>query len=160
MGGRGGHGCHGGRRGGCCGGYAGGGCYGGRAYGGCTGGGYYGGGCTGGAPMMGMPPAQGRPAEKIPAPKKTTLAPVPATILVSLPAEAKLTVDGAATQSTTATRYFVSPPLTPGQEYFYELKAQVQRDGKTVERSQRVAVEAGKQTRVAFDFAPTTVARR
>ena len=55
-------------------------------------------------------------------PKEETSA--PATIQVSLPANAKLFVDGVATQSTSATRTLVTPELPAGQQFSYTLKAQ------------------------------------
>jgi uncharacterized protein (TIGR03000 family) len=76
----------------------------------------------------------------------------PATIVVRLPAEAKLTVDGSATQSTDRVRTFVSPPLQPGTDYHYTLRAEVTRDGKTVERTRDVNVRAGQTSEVNFDF--------
>jgi uncharacterized protein (TIGR03000 family) len=116
---------------------------------------------------MPPPPATKGPAkgEKIPPPKpggkedEAQLA-APATILVSLPAEAKLTIDGAATQSTAATRVFASPELQPGNEYYYTLRAELVRDGQTVVSTKRVAVKAGDETSVSFDFAPTSLAQR
>jgi uncharacterized protein (TIGR03000 family) len=110
----------------------------------CNGGGCNGGGCYG-APMMGAP-ATGTP-EKIKGPK-TGLAPAPATIIVRLPAEARLLIDGAATTSTSTERVFVSPSLNPGREYHYTLKAEWARDGKPVTWTKEIAVRAGEETRV------------
>lgn len=167
-------GCYGGYSYGCCGGgwggssygCCGGGCYGGYTYGGCYGG-YY--GCCGGgyaapymapagAPPGGPPPGGGAPAggpEKTPKPpvsgggdkEKEVRGPAPATITVSLPADAKLMIDDTATRSTSATRTFVSPSLTPGQEYHYTLKAEIVREGRTLSAMERVTVRAGEDTR-------------
>ncbi|MCI0685225.1 MAG: TIGR03000 domain-containing protein [Gemmataceae bacterium] len=76
----------------------------------------------------------------------------PATIVVNLPAEARLTVNGEATQSTSETRVFRSPPLTPGSEYYYTLNAKIMRDGQPVAVTRRVSVAAGRETRVTLDF--------
>lgn len=76
----------------------------------------------------------------------------PATILVRLPADAKLTIDGATTRSTEEVRTFLSPPLQAGKEYQYTLRAEVTRDGKKVERSREVTVRAGQQSEVVFDL--------
>src|SRR5205807_2324597 len=85
----------------------------------------------------------------------------PATIVVSLPAEAKLTIDGQSTTSTSNLRVFASPTLQPGREYFYTLRAEVVRNGQTVTQTQRVAVRAGEQTRVALPLpSAATVASR
>jgi uncharacterized protein (TIGR03000 family) len=179
----GGHGCHGGFGGlfshggrGCHGGCNGGGCYGGGCYGGgacyggagCVGGGAGcvggGAGCVGGgvAPPP-PPPVRERvvPPEGGKKKEKETLAPAPATIYVSLPSEAKLTIDDAATTSTSAVRVFASPALQPGQEYYYTLKAEIVRDGKTIPAVKRIPVHAGEESRVTFEFpAATAVAAK
>jgi uncharacterized protein (TIGR03000 family) len=93
---------------------------------------------------------------KKPEGKGESLAPAPATIIVSLPAEAKLTIDDAATKSTSATRVFASPTLETGKEYYYTLKAEITRDGKTVPVEKRVAVRAGEETRVTLEFPTAT----
>jgi uncharacterized protein (TIGR03000 family) len=120
-----------------------------------------GGGCMGGAPAA-MPPAGGKAPEKVPAPKRETktMAPAPATVVVSLPAEAKLTVDGTPTVSTSALRRFVSPALEQGQEYYYEFKAEIVRDGKAVTVSRKVAVRAGEETQVAIEAPLASVAAK
>jgi len=84
----------------------------------------------------------------------------PATIIVSLPADAKLFIDGAATTSTAARRVFVSPELNPGKEFHYTLKAEFAREGKPVTETKRVAVTAGNETNVLFDAAAPSVAAR
>jgi uncharacterized protein (TIGR03000 family) len=76
-----------------------------------------------------------------------------ATIVVRLPADAKLTFDGTATQSTDSVRTFTSPPLEPGKEYQYTLRAEMTRDGKKVERTRDVKVRAGQTSNVTIDFA-------
>jgi uncharacterized protein (TIGR03000 family) len=73
-----------------------------------------------------------------------------ATIVVSLPADAKLTFDGEATTSTSSQRVFVSPALPAGQEYHYTLQAEVVVDGKPVTVSKTVAVRAGEQSHVTL----------
>jgi uncharacterized protein (TIGR03000 family) len=82
-----------------------------------------------------------------------------ATIVVSLPTDAKLTIDDQATSSTGDQRVFLSPDLPAGQEFHYTLKAEVVVDGKTQVVSQVVAVRAGEQSRVTL-AAPTGVAER
>lgn len=71
-----------------------------------------------------------------------------ATIVVSLPEDAQLTIDGEATTSTSAQRVFVSPALEQGKEYEYTLKAQVVRDGQTQIATARVTVRPGETSRV------------
>jgi uncharacterized protein (TIGR03000 family) len=163
----GGYGCGGGY--GCCGGWGGccGGGYGccGGGYGCCGGGyGYCGGGyaCAGGCACDGAVPVapggggtirEGAPKEKGKGDKgdKGTMAPAPATIIVSLPADATLSIDDAVTSSTSDRRVFVSPELNPGREYHYTLKAEWNRDGKAVVVTKEVAVSAGNETTVTME---------
>lgn len=83
----------------------------------------------------------------------------PATIVVSLPADARLTIDDEATTSTSDHRVFVSPNLPTGKEFHYTLKAEIQVDGKARAVSQVVTVRAGEETRVSLSAA-TGVAER
>jgi uncharacterized protein (TIGR03000 family) len=82
-----------------------------------------------------------------------------ATIVVNLPAEAKLSVDGTATAKTSATREFVTPPLQNGKTYVYTMKAEVVRDGEAQVVSKEVTVRPGQTTNVSFDFPVTTAAK-
>jgi uncharacterized protein (TIGR03000 family) len=160
----GGHGCRGGCHGGggCCGGgYA---CTGGA---GCCGGGA---GCTGGAGCMGgaagvpvAPPP--KPADKMPEDKKPEAKPeaakaAPAVIYVSLPADAKLTIDGNETRSISASRSFVTPALPMGKEFNYTLKAEVVRDGQAYSVIRRVTVQAGVDSRITLEVPVSSVAAK
>lgn len=144
--------------GGCChGGYCGGYCHGGYCGGCCHTGGYYNGG---GAPY-GQPPMKG--GEPVPAPKKKTDSKeevrAPATLIVNLPANARLSIDGHATRATSAQRIFISPPLEPGRDYVYNLRAEITReDGQPTTTTQQVMVRAGQETRVTLDLAVTVAA--
>jgi uncharacterized protein (TIGR03000 family) len=114
-----------------------------------------------GAPVMPGTPVTPVKPETIKKPKTGVMAPAPATIIVSLPADASLLVDGAATTSTSTQRVFVSPELNPGRDYHYTLKAEWVRDGKSVAVSKEVAVRAGEETRVQIAAGePATVASR
>jgi uncharacterized protein (TIGR03000 family) len=76
----------------------------------------------------------------------------PATIIVNLPPDAKLTVDDLPTTSVSDRRTFISPPLKPGEEYNYTLKAEIQRNGKPMSATKQVVVQAGREANVRFDF--------
>ncbi len=163
RGGCGGGGCGGGGcgGGGCYmgGGYGGGGCYGG----GCYVGGYGGGGCYGGICGVpgGVPATGGTPSKdgmKKDGGDEGTIA-RPANLLVTLPADARLYVDGHQTRSTSGQRLLTTPRLQPGREYHYTLRAEVTRGGEVQRVTQRVTVRAGQETRVSIDV-PTTVAAR
>ena len=161
--------------GGCMGGMGYGGCYGGMGYGGgcmsygggCMGGMGYGGGCMGyggmgmGSGMM-MPSTtqQGETIKKKPSSKDESMLPTPATILVQLPADAKLLIDNEATTSKGSSRVFQSPALNPGKEYHYTLTAEVVRDGKPVKFERVVSVMAGQTTPVTLTETSVGVAQR
>jgi uncharacterized protein (TIGR03000 family) len=86
---------------------------------------------------------------------KSSMAPAPATIIVALPADARLTVDDAATTSTSARRVFVSPELSPDIEYNYTLKAEFVVNGKPVTQTKVITVSAGAETNVTFEAGNT-----
>ena len=84
----------------------------------------------------------------------------PATLVVILPAEAKLTVDGNATRSTSERRTFVTPALEPGANFVYSLRAEIVRDGQVAVQTQDVTVRSGQTTEVSLNFASQGVASR
>ena len=81
-------------------------------------------------------------------PKAGTMLTAPATIVVSLPADAKLMVDGVATTATSASRTFATPVLSAGQTYHYTFIAEVVRDGQKLTATQPVTVRAGQTSQV------------
>jgi len=101
-----------------------------------------------------------KPKEEKPKQEEEARIAAPATLIVSLPAEAKLTVDGATTTSTGATRVFVSPTLNAGKEYHYDLQAEILRNGKTVSASKRVTVRAGQETPVQIEMPTDSVVQK
>jgi uncharacterized protein (TIGR03000 family) len=70
----------------------------------------------------------------------------PATVVVSLPADAKLSFDNTATNSTSANRRFTTPALNA--DATYTLTAEIVRDGKTLTATQVITVRAGQTTEV------------
>jgi len=134
-----GHGCHGFLFGGH------------KLFGGCHG--CLGVSCYGGQPM---------PTEKVPVKptdKKTELY-APANLIVTLPADAKLSIDEAITSSTGTVRSFVTPELERGKTYYYTLKAEITRDGKAEIISREVEVRAGEATRVMIEAPATATVSR
>lgn len=75
---------------------------------------------------------------------------------VRVPADAEVWLEGAKTQQTGDSRQFVSPPLKPGQDYHYEIKARWKQDGRDVEQTREVNVRAGGRVNVAFPAVPAT----
>ncbi len=73
-----------------------------------------------------------------------------ARLTVTLPADARLFVDGQAVKTVSGTKTFTTPRLEKGQDYFYEVQAEVVRDGKPMTETKRVVVRAGEEAKVAF----------
>ncbi|MBM4068653.1 MAG: TIGR03000 domain-containing protein [Planctomycetes bacterium] len=73
-----------------------------------------------------------------------------ARLIVQVPAGAKLFIDDQPMTSTSANRTFVTPVLQPGRTYYYEIRAEVVRDGRTVSENQRVILRPGEIARATF----------
>ncbi len=73
-------------------------------------------------------------------------------LTVTVPADAKVIINGYETKTTGTSRSYVSRGLLPGQRYKYEIRAEVQRDGQMSSDSKVVYVGAGEQSRLAFNF--------
>ena len=54
-------------------------------------------------------------------------------------------------KTASASRTFNTPALDEGQLYYYMLRAEVARDGKTLTQTKRVIVKAGERIRASFD---------
>jgi uncharacterized protein (TIGR03000 family) len=83
--------------------------------------------------------------------------PAPVEIEVRVPAAADIWFDDAKTTQTGAFRRFVSPPLTPGHDYTYEVRATWKEGGSEVTQSRRITAHAGDQVSIAF---PETLAAK
>jgi uncharacterized protein (TIGR03000 family) len=84
-----------------------------------------------------------------------------ARLVVTLPADATLYVDGNATRSNDqSVRTFRTPELTAGEQFVYTLKAEVVRDGKTLSESKQVIVTAGAETSASFTFGEDRIAAK
>lgn len=83
-----------------------------------------------------------------------------ATIVVNLPANARLTVDGQPTAQTSSTRTFVTPPLQPGRDFHYTFRAELNQEGRPVTATKEVTVRAGEETRVRLDPSDAGVTRK
>lgn len=96
-------------------------------------------------PMPGQPQQGYRSYYRVPTPD----APAGTVLLnVQVPANAKVWIDGAPTTSTGVQRSFVSPALTPGRQFTYEVKAQWQDNGQQVTRTRRIPVQAGQAVEI------------
>lgn len=101
------------------------------------------------------PPKPDDTKKKVPVPVAA-----PATIVVSLPADARLIVDGNITTSTSDRRTLVTPNLEFGSDYVYTMVAEIVRDGRTMEQSQQVTVRGGQIANVQFTFTTQTSSSR
>jgi uncharacterized protein (TIGR03000 family) len=88
------------------------------------------------------------------------LTPAPAMLVVNLPADARLTVDGESTRSTSTRRTFTSPPLVPGKSYSYTLRAEFTKNGETLTVTKRVPVRTGAVIPVDLNSTTEAVASK
>jgi uncharacterized protein (TIGR03000 family) len=85
----------------------------------------------------------------------------PARITVRLPADARLYVDNVLCPLTSETRTFDTPRLEAGRAYYYNLRTETERSGRTQVDTRRVLVEAGRDVTVEFkDRVVATTAQR
>jgi uncharacterized protein (TIGR03000 family) len=87
--------------------------------------------------------------------------PTQATVVVKIPEDAKLIVDGVTANLISETRTFVTPDLIPGRVYYYMITAEIQRDGRIIAHSEKVLVRPGEISRVDFrDMTATSSVQR
>lgn len=113
-------------------------------------------GCGGYAPMYMSPATPGMQA--VPAPE---LAPKPkedktslsgkARLIVEVPADAKLYIDDQLMKTASDRRVFNTPTLDQGQAYYYILRAEITRDGKTYTDTKQVVVRSGAEVQTNFN---------
>jgi uncharacterized protein (TIGR03000 family) len=85
-----------------------------------------------------------------PAPAPMTSLQRSATLVVSVPKDARVFVNDKATTSTGEIRRYVSNNLEPGYSYTYTLRAEMIVDGKTVTETKVIKVRAGETADLAF----------
>jgi uncharacterized protein (TIGR03000 family) len=79
----------------------------------------------------------------------------PGRMIIIVPAEAAVTINGRPTRSRGTERRFRSDGLLPGKTYTYRIRAEVQREGRTREQTQTVDLQAGQTKTLVFDFSST-----
>ena len=91
----------------------------------------------------------------MPAPKKTdgeVSAPARVSrITVTLPASARLWIENVECPLTSSVRTFDTPPLSGNQQYFYNVRAEIVRDGRTISETQRIVITPGQEARIDFN---------
>ena len=75
-----------------------------------------------------------------------------AVLAVSVPASAHVFINDHATVTPGAYRQYVSRGLNPAASYSYQVRAEIERDGRPVSQTKHVQVTAGRVSHVAFDF--------
>lgn len=75
-----------------------------------------------------------------------------AMIYLSAPAGVAVAANGQTINLPTRTESpsFVTPPLEPGRDYYYDFKVTAEKDGKTVTRTKRVTVHPGSVVRLSY----------
>ena len=71
-------------------------------------------------------------------------------VTVRVRVDAEVWLGGQKTRQPGTLRQFVSPPLTPNQDYTYEVRARWTEGGKEVVQTRRIAVSAGSWKTVDF----------
>ncbi len=71
-------------------------------------------------------------------------------VIIEVPVNAKLFVDDNLMNGTAAQRVFQTPPLSPDQTYFYEIRVEVMNKGKVATDSQRIVIRPGETVTAAF----------
>jgi uncharacterized protein (TIGR03000 family) len=71
-------------------------------------------------------------------------------IWLKVPENAEVWVNGVKTKQTGESRYFYSPELETGKKYNYQMRVLWKKDGKPVEETQRILVQAGATIRRDF----------
>jgi uncharacterized protein (TIGR03000 family) len=73
-----------------------------------------------------------------------------AQIVMEVPADAEVWIEGLPTKQAGTTRWYVSPPLDRGRLYEYRIRARWKENGALVEQNQQISVHAGDNATVSF----------
>ncbi|MSQ95983.1 MAG: TIGR03000 domain-containing protein [Gemmataceae bacterium] len=74
-----------------------------------------------------------------------------ARVIVNLPSDARLWVENVECPLTSDVRSFNTPALNLNHRYFYNVRAEIVRDGRTISETQRVIIIPGAEARVDFN---------
>jgi len=86
--------------------------------------------------------------------------PVTTALTLKVPADAKVYLSGKETTLTGELRRFTTTRLPIGQMWAsYAIRVDVQRDGQTVSKEEKISLKSGENRELAFDFSAPTVAR-
>jgi uncharacterized protein (TIGR03000 family) len=82
-----------------------------------------------------------------------------ARLVVEMPEGARLFIDDRPVAVRSGEATFRTPALEPGEEYYYQVRVEVERDGRTLQESRKVVFRAGDDLRTTF-FSSLTQASR
>jgi uncharacterized protein (TIGR03000 family) len=86
--------------------------------------------------------------------------PVRTTLVVNLPADAKLTLAGRDSNSTGAVREFTTTKLAAGTEWTnYVVHAEITRDGKVITKEETLSLKAGESRNLTINFDSESASR-
>ncbi len=74
-----------------------------------------------------------------------------ALIIVSVPEDAKVMLNGQPTTATGKFRSYMTPDIQPGMKYAYTIRVEAKRNGESVTEQKRVEFAAGRYTFVNFE---------
>jgi uncharacterized protein (TIGR03000 family) len=119
-------------------------------------------------PAVQVPMAPPMPAPPAPAPTKSSAAPsappmiinptpaapteakVRTKVIIELPEDARLFVDGHAMRTKSSRRIFQTPELSVHSTYYYDLRIELERNGKLHVENQRIVVRPGSDVVASF----------
>lgn len=93
----------------------------------------------------------------MPAPKKEDKAKEKegaARLILDVPQDARVYIDDQLMRTPSARRIFSTPTLQAGQAYFYDIRVEVVRDGRTHSETKRVIIRAGDTVTASFSGGP------
>jgi uncharacterized protein (TIGR03000 family) len=102
------------------------------------------------APVTPPPPSAGK--------STFDMSPDAGYLIVNVPADAKVFVNGHATTSTGEHRQYVSHGLEAGMRYEYQVRAEIIRDGKVLSETKTVQLTGGSQADLAFEMSGSSPA--
>lgn len=74
-------------------------------------------------------------------------------LAIRVPADAEVWIDGVKGAQAGTQREFVSPPVTPGQDYWYSIRARWMDGDRTMDLTRKLKVHAGEMVNVDFNRA-------
>jgi uncharacterized protein (TIGR03000 family) len=106
-----------------------------------------------------QPPVMTIPVAPMVKPMGSDSMPMSANLKFMVPSATKLYVDGKEVPGTGTERAFYTPTLEPGKKFYYEVKAELVVNGKTLTQEKKVIVSAGANLTEEFETLTAAVAK-